>query len=324
MIGGLNQHPQVRAFNGIHDKFLGIARTLLIHRPTFIHFDWVTSYYYRRWKWLTYVSMGSFCAQIMLARLMGVKVVWTLHNILPHDDPNLKIHRFCQRFLARRCQWIRVFSPCSVGRAATELGIPDSKFKIIPEGDYTQVYANHVSRVEARQKLGLAIGAKVFLYVGLIKPYKGILELIDAYGTLPHTSSHLVIVGRIMDKAYGDKIRQGLSDTIMLVDQFIPKDDLQVYFNAADVVVLPFQKIENSGSAIMAMGFAKPIVAPRMGVVKERLLQQDEWLYDSVQELPAKLQYAMELPRGTMEAVGNRNFDALAQYTWADFAILFL
>ena len=127
-----------------------------------------------------------------------------------------------------------------------------------------------------------------------------------------------------MDQEYGTKIRQGLSDTILLVDQFIPADTLQVYFNAADVVVLPFQEIENSGSVIMAMGFAKPIIAPRKGVVKERLHQQDEWLYDLENELPDKLHDATQIPPSTLEAVGNRNFEALAKYAWSDFASLFL
>ena len=324
MMDGLNETPGIRAFNGIHDKFFGIARTLLMHRPTYLHFDWISSYYFRRWRWLTYLSVLTFCAQIMLARRMGVKVVWTLHNILPHDSPALRVHRFCQRFLARRCEWIRVFSEETVARAAAELGVPEGTFRVVPEGDYSHVYANHISREEARKKLGLSGEAKVILNIGLIKPYKGILELMEAFDTLQHPNTYLVIAGKVMDQEYGKKIRARLSDRVTLVDEFIPADELQVYFNAADLVVLPFQSIENSGSVIMAMGFARPIIAPRMGVVQERLIQQDEWLYDSIHELPAKLRYATELPQGTLEAAGNRNFEALAKYTWQDFALLFL
>ena len=324
MIGGLNHRPQVCAFNGIQDRFWGIARTLIKYRPSFLHFDWITSYYYRRWSWLTYVSVVGFCGQIILARLMGVKVVWTLHNLQPHDQHGLTIHRYCQRFLARRCEWIRVFSPDTVARAAAELGVSESKFRIVPEGDYVKVYANHVSREEARRRLGLPGSAKGFLNIGLIKPYKGVLGLVQAFRKVHAASAYLLIAGKVMDLEYGAKIRQYLPDHARLIDQFIPDDELQIYFNAADVVVLPFQEIENSGSVIMAMGFAKPIIAPRMGVVEERLRQQAEWLYDLVEELPAKLQYATEVPRGSLEAMGNRNFEALAKYDWNDFAILFL
>ena len=324
MMDGLNENPHVRAFNGIHDKFLGIARTLLTHRPTYLHFDWISSYYFRRWPWLTYLSVVTFCAQIMLARGMGVQVVWTLHNIIPHDTATLKVHRFCQRFLARRCEWIRTFSSGTVARAAAELGVPESKFRVVPEGDYSHVYVNQMSREEARKKLGLPGGAKVFLNIGLIKPYKGLLELLEAFDTLQQPATYLLLAGKVMDQEYGKKIRARLSERVILVDEFIPADELQVYFNAADVVVLPFQAIENSGSVIMAMGFARPIIAPRMGVVQERLIQQDEWLYDSISELPKKLRSAAELPQSTLEAAGNRNFEALAKNAWQDFARLFL
>ena len=323
MMDGLNKSPRIRASNGVHDKFFGIARTLLTQRPTYLHFDWISSYYFRRWPWLTYLSVVTFCAQIMLARGMRVRIVWTLHNILPHDSPTLRVHRFCQRFLARRCEWIRVFSPGTMARAAAELGIPESKFRVVPEGDYSHVYANHISQEEARKKLGLPGGAKVFLNIGLIKPYKGILELMDAFDTLQQTSTYLLLAGKVMDQEYGKKIRERLSERVMLVDEFIPADELQVYFNAADVVVLPFQAIENSGSVIMAMGFARPIIAPRTGVVQERLIQQDEWLYDSISELPEKLRYATGISQGTLEAAGNRNFEALAEYAWQDFARFF-
>lgn len=323
MMDGLNENPRLQAFNGIHDKFFGIARTVLTHRPTYLHFDWINSYYFRRWTWLTYLSVIAFCAQIMLARWLGVRIVWTLHNILPHDSPTLWVHRFCQRFLARRCEWIRVFSPGTVARAAAELGVPESTFRVMPDGDYTKVYVNQVSREEARKKLGLPGNANVFLNIGLIKPYKGILELMDAFDTLPQPATYLILAGKVMDQEYGKKIRERLSDRILLVDEFIPVNDLQIYFNAADVVVLPFQAIENSGSVIMAMGFAKPVIAPRLGVVQERLIQQDEWLYDYRQELPDKLRLATELPAGTLEVAGNRNFGALAKYAWKDFASLF-
>ena len=57
MIEGLNQSGQLHTFNGVHDKFWGILRTALKHKPDYIHFDWITSYYYRRYTWFTYVSI---------------------------------------------------------------------------------------------------------------------------------------------------------------------------------------------------------------------------------------------------------------------------
>lgn len=323
MMAGLNKDGSVRAFSGVHDKFLGIVRTVIKYQPSYLHFDWIVSYYYRRWRWFTLLSIPLFCGQILLARLVGVKLVWTLHNLLPHDTTDVKVHRFCQRFLARRCAWIRVFAQSTVPRAAAELGVSENKFHVVPEGDYTEVYPDVVGRAEARERFQLPASAKVFLYVGLIKPYKGVLELVKCFSKIQQPNLFLLIAGKVMDEEYGRKVEENLSTNVILINEFIAAKDLQYYFRAADVVVLPFRNIENSGSLIMAMGFAKPVIAPRQGVVLDRLQQQDEWLYNSDDELRQMLENVVTTPFSALEAVGNRNFTALAAYKWQDFASLF-
>jgi beta-1,4-mannosyltransferase len=323
MMDGLNAGGRLHAFNGVHDKFFGIARTVLKYRPNYLHFDWIISYYYRRWAWLTGLSVLTFCAQIILARLVGVRLVWTLHNLLPHDQSQLALHRFCQRFLARRCAWIRVFGESTVQKAAAELRVSEAKFRVVPEGDYTKVYPNRVTPQAARAQLGLPEDSRVLLYLGLIKPYKGVLELVRMFNELREPGTYLYLAGRIMDTRYGEKVRRELTDQIILRDEFIPESELQYYFNAADLVVLPFQQIENSGSVIMSMGFARPVVAPRQGVLEERLRAQPEWLYSSAGELREKLKKALTVPSDQLDKAGIANFKALSAYRWEDFADAF-
>lgn len=323
MMAGLNQQGSLYAFNGVHDKFFGIARTVLKYRPTYLHLDWTISYYYRRWGWFTYLSVLTFCAQIILARILGVKLVWTLHNILPHDTNLVPVHRFCQRFLARRCEWVRVFAHSSVPKATEELHIPEKKIRVLPEGSYTQIYPNEVSKEEARRRLNIPDRARVFLYAGLIKPYKGIVELINAFNRLQQEGAILLVVGKVMDQEYGNQIRKLLTAKMVLHDRFVPQHELQLYFNAADMVVLPFRKIENSGSVIMAMGFSKPIIGPADGVLKERLRYQADWLYDAPQGLEATLKKALDTSPEVLKTTGITNFEALSTYRWEDFAAAF-
>ncbi|GHB83315.1 glycosyltransferase family 4 protein [Persicitalea jodogahamensis] len=323
MIAGLNRGGTLKAINGVDSKFLGIILTVIKFRPTYLHFDWIVSYYYRRSLWLTLLSVPLFCGQILLARALGTKLVWTLHNVLPHDATYLGIHRFCQRFLARRCVWVRVFAQSTVSRAAAELHVSESKFRVVPEGDYTSSYPGTVSREEARERMQLPSSARIFLYCGLIKPYKGVLELVRYFKDIEQPQLILLIAGRVMDSEYGKTIEENLSPNIIFIDEFIANSELQYYFRAADMVVLPFRNIENSGSLIMAMGFAKPIIAPRQGVVLDRLRQQDEWLYSTDDELREKLRMAAIAPNQSLEAAGNRNFTNLASFAWEDFATLF-
>jgi beta-1,4-mannosyltransferase len=325
MIQGLNQHQHIKASNGVGDRFLGIIRTVLRYRPDYLHFDWIISYYYRRWRWLTYASVPLFMLQILLARyLFGTHIVWTLHNILPHDSDQVALHRLCQRFMARHCVWIRVFSVDSVVRAALELGVPENKLRVVPEGDYCEYYPNTVDRTQSRKHLKLSSSSRVFLYLGLIKPYKGIIELIHSFKLLNLPDSCLLIAGKVIDYRYGLAIRKILDDSVILVDQFIPEGELQYYYQAADAVVLPFKQIENSGSVILAMGYGKPIVAPALGVVKERLSQQGELLFSDHDELPQKMEQVLRLSGEEREAIGRKNQEALIRYRWEDFGKLFL
>lgn len=322
MMEGLNSDASLHAFHGIEHKFFGIFITLIKFRPDYLHFDWIGRYYYRRWRWLTLLSIPLFCAQLLLARWLGTRLVWTFHNILPHDLPEVGVHRFCQRFLARRCDWIRVFAEETVPRAAEELRVPNDRFRVVPEGDYTSVYPNTVSRQEARATLGLPDSAKVVLYIGTIRPYKGVQELVETFKRLDPPDTVLMLAGRVLHAAYGHRLRESLSPQIRLYDEFIEKDRLQYYFNAADVVVLPFRNIENSGSVIMAMGFKKLIIAPRLGVLRQRLANQAEWLYEVDEALPAMILKAINT--NSLQEIGENNKKALRAYHWNDFTYCFL
>ncbi|MCF6298176.1 MAG: UDP-N-acetylglucosamine 2-epimerase [Flavobacteriaceae bacterium] len=87
---------------------------------------------------------------------------------------------------------------------------------------------------------------------------KGVQNLIDEFSKIKK-NIQLIIAGQIMSQGYFDKIQSSIhklnDNRIHLKDTFIPIEQLQVYYNAADIVILPFDKVENSGSEIMAMGF---------------------------------------------------------------------
>lgn len=323
MMEGLNSHEGLHAFHGIEHKFLGIFITLIKFRPDYLHFDWIGRYYFRRWKWLTLLSIPLFCLQILLAKRLGIRLVWTLHNILPHDSAQVGLHRFCQRFFAKHCDWIRVFAEETVTRAAAELQVPIERFRVVAEGDYTSMYLNTVSRDEARAVLGLPDSAKVLLYVGVIRPYKGVQELVALFKRLAPPDTQLILAGKVLYPDYGDTLRASLTPAIRLYDGFVDKDHLQYYFNAADMVVLPFRNIENSGSVIMAMGFKKLIIAPRTGVLKTRLAQQAEWLYEGDEELGALMLKAVSLDPKECTALGEQNYVQLNTSRWTDFARCF-
>lgn len=323
MIAGLNR-TDLYAFSGVDDRFLGIIRTQIRYQPDYVHFDWIVSYYYRRWSWFTLLSVLGFCLQLeLIYRFTSTRIVWSLHNLLPHDLSHIFIHRFCQRFMAKRCLWIRVFSQDTISKASKELRLPTSKFHVLPEGNYTSVYPNESSFEIARRKLNLPIYAQLLLFLGSIRPYKGLGDLLQIMPLIDNSNLVLLIAGAIPDKVYAKQLAIELPPNCILHDRFIPDNELQYYFNAADAIVLPFSKVENSGSVILAMGFRKPVIAPRTGAIVKRLLHQDQLLYDSTDELKQAILKVLVYSKKQRTQIGEANFQALKKYRWDDFGTLF-
>ena len=322
MIKGLQSDSRLIVKNGIDDRFFGIIKTALVQNPDYIHFDWETSYYYRRSLWMTVVNIPFFILQVLIARYMlHCKLVWTPHNIVPHDSKYIKIHSFCRRFFARNMKWIRLFSEKSLPAAVNEFKCDESKFKIIPEGSYVGYYSNNVSRSESRKFLNIPDDKMVLLYTGFIKPYKGIDNLIECFKKSFQENAVLIIAGKVMNPDYFEGIKKSINENIMLIDRFIENDELQYFFNAADVVTLPFKKIENSGSVILAMSFKKAVIAPSMGVLKERLVNQRELLFtDSLEQ---SFEILRKETSESLKEIGAKNFEELSKYKWSDFAKAF-
>jgi len=217
--------------------------------------------------------------------------------------------------------WIRVFSEISLPAAIQELKCEKSKFEVFPEGSYVDYYPNKVSRSEARKFLNVADDKMILLYTGFIKPYKGIDRLIECFKKSFTESSILIIAGKVRNSDYFETIKKSISNNIILIDRFIENEELQYFFNAADVVTLPFKKIENSGSVILAMGFKKPVIAPSMGVLKHRLHNQRELLFTD------SLEQSFEILRKesfeSLQKIGAKNYAELSKYKWSDFANAF-
>jgi beta-1,4-mannosyltransferase len=327
MIKGLNESELINAFNGVDDRFLGPIRTWYKYKPKFIHFDWIHSYYIRRTSWMTYFLLPLFILQVVfLNKMTSSKIVWTLHNLMPHNSTNLFVNKFVRRFFANQCLWIRVFSENTIDEASKLLKVSKHKIKVIPEGDYRLFYPNTISRAAARSFFKLRKEEKVFLYLGFIRPYKGIENLIYSFLKLKEENIKLIIVGQNRDKKYVDSLKKNIkanaTNKIIFKDNFIPNDDLQIYYNACDIVVLPFEKVENSGSVILAMGFKKPIIAPDLGVLNKRLQNQKKILYTD--NLYGKLNEIIRFSNKELSEIGNLNFNFLDSFSWKDFSNEFI
>jgi len=325
MMEGLRSDARVSVEHGVDGKFFAAWRTAWAFRPDVIHYDWIQRFFMRRRPFWTLVHAPLFIAEIALVkRVFGCKVVWTLHNLGSHDTEPSRVEAWTRRRFANACDWVRVFQQSTVARARQLLGQKETRFKVVPEGSYVGHYPDGAQAEPSREALGLPRNSFVLLYLGNVRPYKGLEELVQAFEEVSEPGWHLVVAGRPYDEAYARTLIQRIEGLggISCFLRFIRDEELQTFFSASDVVVLPFRAIENSGSAILAMGFGKPVLAPRLGALADRLSDQAELLY-SPGHLTEALRSLKEADRADLERAGQRNLGAVERYNWSDFASAF-
>jgi glycosyltransferase involved in cell wall biosynthesis len=191
---------------------------------------------------------------------------------------------------------------------------------VIPHGHFIDSYENTVSREEAREWLGVG-DEPVFLFFGNVRPYKGVDDLVAAFKRLDG-DARLFVVGRSLDDEEADaRLRAACAedDRITTVFEFVPEADIQRYMNAADALVLPFEEVLTSGSAILGMSFGRAVVAPRLGCLPDVLSETPELLYrpDDPDGLYDALRRARE---ADLEAAGQRNYEKVRGYDWNGIA----
>lgn len=228
-----------------------------------------------------------------VAHTCGTKIVWTTHNLGAHEK---RIPTIEQDFWARFVKRIDGF--ISLSQSAYELTIARHPILastpgfVIPHGHFRDEYPKRHSRTDARRILGIDAGQFVILNFGAVRAYKGIPELISAFHELNDSTLILMIVGSCRDESLERAIRaEGARDPrIMTRLQVIPADEVQLYFAAADLVVLPYKEILNSGGALLSLSFDKPVCVPALGSMPElRRSVGDLWLRTYDGDLSAKV-----------------------------------
>jgi glycosyltransferase involved in cell wall biosynthesis len=180
---------------------------------------------------------------------------------------------------------------------------------VIAHGNYVTAYDVDTDAAAARAALGLECAGTVFAFVGAIRGYKGIDELLDAFraSTALGPDVRLLICGKPIPKSLGDGLRDhaAADPRIILRLERIPEEELSTIIRAADAVVLPFRDILTSGSAILALSHGRPVIAPSLGCLPETLPADATFLYDA--EAPGALGTALEAAtRADLAAMGRQ------------------
>ncbi|MDZ7744505.1 MAG: glycosyltransferase [Candidatus Saccharibacteria bacterium] len=301
LLGGLHKHTEVEAvgFKRMYPEFLypggtkddslkpiylegvKVRNTLTWYNP----FGWVWAGLTIKGdvvhaQWWSYVLAPVYATILFIAKFIRrKKIIITIHNVKPHEQGFIK--NLANKIIFALGDKFIVHTKQNKKELTKSFKIPASKVTVISHGVLMpDVPIRDTTKKQARKQLGIADNKKVLLFFGIIRDYKGLDVLLSALAEVKKQVPEvlLLIAGkpwegwskyqRIIDK-------NNLQDTVKTDLRFIPEEDIEMYFAATDLVVLPYKHFDaQSGAGSLALPFGKAMLVTDNGGLSE--LVKDE------------------------------------------------
>jgi glycosyltransferase involved in cell wall biosynthesis len=271
-----------------------------------------------------------FALVLLTSRLAGLRLVWTAHNVLPHEQVFRDDLR-ARRLLLRRCDAVLVHTPAAQRELARLAGADAMPLaQVVAHGAYTDVYGRPVTAAEARSRLDLPGDARVLLFFGIVQSYKGVEDLVAAVaglaaaGQLPD-AVRVLVAGRCEDALLRRRLERavadgGLGGTVQLRLGHVPDDEVSTYFYAADAVVLPFRTVTTSGSALLPASFGRLVLVPSLPGLTDLCGGGVEFFEPGLPGLQSALVHLLSRSPDELLAEGERGRQRLGQLDWSTAA----
>jgi glycosyltransferase involved in cell wall biosynthesis len=220
---------------------------------------------------------------ILILKLRGVKIVWSVHNLVPHEGGSKTFMQFLHLWVWTLTWLIDGFvtlSPSTINvvrESLPNLSTKPATFIWIPP----HVVATPADAMDWRKRHAIPDGARLFAYIGIIRPYKGVDDLIACFSRTKDSSIRLVIAGRVTsdEKARQLETAARSDGRIILKLGHLSDSDLSEIVLASNAVVLPFRKILHSGTMIFALSCGRPVITPHGAYSNDlRNLVGAEWM----------------------------------------------
>ena len=217
-------------------------------------------------------------------KLLRKNIVFTVHNVNAgrRDSRDTRLNRLTLKIQYRLADRIFVHTEKMKAELQQEFGVCGSAVTVIPYGINNAVPDTDLTAVEAKERLGIAMQEKAILFFGAIAPYKGLHFLADAFKQLliENPDYRLIIAGYPKGGCgqYWNNIEQSLRGGIekgRIIDriEYVRDQEIETYFKAADLLVLPYTQIFQSGILFLGYSFGLPVVASDVGSFREDIIE---------------------------------------------------
>jgi beta-1,4-mannosyltransferase len=234
-------------------------RTVLLGRFDVLHIHWPETLVRKRTTFRSVVAAAILVVLLLRLRVAATPIVRTVHNVRPHED----LHGW-QGWLMRRLLRGVVaevhLTPSTVAASRAPLTT------VIPHGDYRAWFSKFS---KDRSVPGRVV------YFGLLRPYKGVDNLIRAFKEVDDASLTLHIAGRAADDSFLNGLQEQVArdDRVSLEARFLDDEELVRFVTQAELVVLPYRYLVNSGVAVLSLSLNRPVLVPDSATARELLAE---------------------------------------------------
>jgi D-inositol-3-phosphate glycosyltransferase len=264
--------PAVAKAIRLSKYYFRLIRYAAVARPKLLHILWNNKFeFFDRTLLLLYY------------KLLGKRLVFTAHNVnaRKRDCTDTWLNRFSLRIQYQLVDHIFVHTERMKSELVAEFGVARDKVSVIPFGINNTVPNSVMTTVDAKRMLGIRSSDKAMLCFGQIARYKGLEYLITAFTEVLKENGHyrLIIAGKPKwSEAYWNKIEQlmidnRVRDRVIERIEHVPDEQTELYFKAADVLVLPYTHVFQSGVLFLGYSFGLPAIAADVGNLKDEIIQ---------------------------------------------------
>lgn len=302
--------------NNIPSKFL-IAKNKIFHQ------HWITPFYYESINMEDGVTrINNYINILKIYKLFGVKILWTLHNLLDHgiNDMQKQLNIYAHKKISEISDKIYVFSKYSIEMLCKQINFDISNKCIVLEHPLYYDILNCISQIPPELNIKYLYGKTVLLHVGKLKPYKGIVNLLKSFSLYSANNLYLIIAGKIMDNNIimtFENLPSSIRNKIVIIKRRISDAEIKGLMEVADVIVNPYNKILTSGSFYLNTTFKKPTIAPNIGFFPEIINDNvNGFLFDSNKNnLVDIIKKVSTLDKSYLANIGEKNFKLYSHLT---------
>lgn len=311
----IKKAPNERLVNSVSPmSWFKAANRIIKENPDLVVFDW----------WHPFFAFCHFTISELIKKKFRNKILFITENFISHEG-NF-IDKTLTNIGLKNASSFLVLSGIvekEVGRIANGRRIYKSELPIY------DCYDSEEETSVSAQKNDLGFSEKdiVLLFFGYVRKYKGLDLLIEAFPAIKSSipDSKLLIVGEFYDSPdfYLDKIKKlGIDEDTIVINKFVPNEDVGKYYNASDLVILPYRSATQSGILNVAYGFSKPVLVTEVGGLAEFVVDRSTGIIikpDSPDEIAKaaieffKLKVEVDFEKNIKEFISKNKFGNLSE-----------